>query len=429
MMRFNLTFVRRSAGAVVVALCVLAAGDYATAQCQYEVSAIIEPEEDCSPFPNSLVYGRGMNAHGEVAGHYVPCAIGDERAFFWSESTGFVTLPTPPGVVQAYANDVNDSRMIVGSHLINGVGWTGFVYDPNTRGFTYLQPLHDGHGQTQTVSTLNAINNAGIAVGARLISKPGVTPAVTNAVIWNTNTGEVTDLGVGEGPNSLAVDGNNATDAAGWSGSSPISTNARALIWSDTVLIELGMLPGTIQSTARSISIQQDAIGSCREPNLGPFVPFLWTKGKMKPFPIPDGYHNAGASDLNDVGQFTGAMAAKPGAPWEHFIFQHGEFYNLADLIVDSPPNLNLTSTTRIGNGGQILGRAGTVAVLLAPIGQPTGDLNFDCRVDVHDLLILLDAWGPVPRAARQTGSPADLNGDGVVNVSDLLILLANWSH
>ncbi len=54
----------------------------------------------------------------------------------------------------------------------------------------------------------------------------------------------------------------------------------------------------------------------------------------------------------------------------------------------------------------------------------PTGDLNGDGVVNVFDLLILLDQWGPCP----DTGDcAADLTGDGQANVFDLLVLLNNW--
>jgi hypothetical protein len=53
--------------------------------------------------------------------------------------------------------------------------------------------------------------------------------------------------------------------------------------------------------------------------------------------------------------------------------------------------------------------------------GDCPGDLNGDGAVDVLDLLVLLDAWGPC------SGCAADLNGDGDVDVLDLLLLLDAW--
>jgi hypothetical protein len=52
------------------------------------------------------------------------------------------------------------------------------------------------------------------------------------------------------------------------------------------------------------------------------------------------------------------------------------------------------------------------------------GDLNDDGAVDVLDLLLLLDAWGP---CADPKDCDEDLNGDGNIDVLDLLLLLDAW--
>lgn len=54
------------------------------------------------------------------------------------------------------------------------------------------------------------------------------------------------------------------------------------------------------------------------------------------------------------------------------------------------------------------------------------GDLTDRGIVNVADLLVLLDAWGPCTDPAF-CHCPADLDDDGSVNSGDLLIMLANW--
>ncbi len=56
--------------------------------------------------------------------------------------------------------------------------------------------------------------------------------------------------------------------------------------------------------------------------------------------------------------------------------------------------------------------------------GNPA-DLNDDGVVNVFDLLILLENWGPCP--PNGDSCPADLTGNGIVNVFDLLALLEAW--
>ncbi|MCH2133380.1 MAG: hypothetical protein MK116_06490 [Phycisphaerales bacterium] len=50
-------------------------------------------------------------------------------------------------------------------------------------------------------------------------------------------------------------------------------------------------------------------------------------------------------------------------------------------------------------------------------------DLDGDGTVGVNDLLLMLEAWGPV-----DPGDPGDVNEDGTVDVNDLLSLLKEWS-
>ena len=55
---------------------------------------------------------------------------------------------------------------------------------------------------------------------------------------------------------------------------------------------------------------------------------------------------------------------------------------------------------------------------------QVQGDADMNGVVNVNDLLIVIDSFGPLP-----IGGPlADFNGDYQVNLNDLLILIGNWS-
>lgn len=407
----------------------LACPSVAHAQCQYEVTAIIQGPHCGFGFFAPLV-GRGMNSHGHVAGSYFQCSVSADEAFYWTPDTGLITLPRSEDIFSAVATDINDSGLVVGRHLIIGDGWTGFVYNPRTRAFSYLPPLHDGHGQMQTVSTINAINNDGIAVGSRVISKPGVVPAVSNAVIWDTNTGEVIDLGVMNGPNSGALGiSDSAEFVVGWFGSSTPVTIGFCRRGDDVVMIS--PFDGADTSTPSDVAENGDVVGTGIILDASVSRAYLWRDGVHLAIidPAP-GFTSTQGVGINNVGQvlYRNSSSASNIVP---ALWQNGNGRLVSELVLDLS-DITLQQPRGINDAGQILTRGlnqgHNVAVLLSPVNQPTGDLNIDCRVDVHDLLILLDAWGPVPRAKRQAGSPADLNGDGVVDVSDLLILLHHWT-
>ena len=404
------------------AISMLALANPASAQCQYEITAVIEGPP-CGPSQTPLpIVGRGMNSHGHVAGSYLRCSVTADEAFYWTPETGLVTMKRPPGVHSAIATDINDAGMVIGHHLYVGVAWKGFVYDIATQEYIHLDPKYG----TGTVS-LNAINNAGIAVGSRSIGKPGQSPNPYNAVIWDTNTGEVVDLGVGKGPNSVAVDVNEMGDVAGWSGSSQISTNVRALAWFDRTMVQLGILPGMVRSRSKHLNNHGEVIG-LSNPASGAGLHFLWVDGEMIPLLPPPGYDLIGSADYSDTRQMTGHIRVEGTSTFHPFLAQHGKYYNMRELVVNVPDGIVIDLTHLISPTGTILARSGTRAVLLSPVDLPVADLNHDCRVDVRDLQMLLDAWSSDVRTRGGNSSPADLTGDGVVDVSDLLILLASWS-
>jgi hypothetical protein len=55
-----------------------------------------------------------------------------------------------------------------------------------------------------------------------------------------------------------------------------------------------------------------------------------------------------------------------------------------------------------------------------------TGDVNGDLRVDIDDLLEVINSWGACPMPCLPQCA-ADLNGDCTVNIDDLLAVINSW--
>lgn len=55
-----------------------------------------------------------------------------------------------------------------------------------------------------------------------------------------------------------------------------------------------------------------------------------------------------------------------------------------------------------------------------------SSDINGDLKVNLQDLVLVLNAWGTCGTSLRCL--QADLNCDGVVNISDLSTVLASWT-
>jgi hypothetical protein len=70
---------------------------------------------------------------------------------------------------------------------------------------------------------------------------------------------------------------------------------------------------------------------------------------------------------------------------------------------------------------GQGIGLDGNpVCALLLPV-YSTGDADGNCRIDVDDLLIVINHWG-------QSGAHGDVTHDGIVNIDDLLLVINHWT-
>jgi uncharacterized membrane protein len=413
-----------AAAFVFAALSILPLGDRAVfGQCSYSYVEIA-PSPCQFGGPPPLIPG-GLNWLGHIVGRYRDCADTTLwHAFFWSEDTGLITLPRPDGVTVMRAFDINDSRQIVGEASFTGIGFRAFMYDMNIGEFMFLEPKH-GAGR----SWANSINKDGAVAGARSIGKSGINPY--NAVIWRPfeKGSPVEDLGIPEGmPNSTARAINEAANAVGTVGS-PIPQ--QGWIRDDGKVQLFGTIPNGTTSGAFGINASRTvACAGFLEPNDQGFITqgALWRDSQWEILPHLPGANSAGPLSINDVDQTVGSIGF-PNGTEVAVLWQHGAVYDMNGLATGS-----FIRARAINNRGQILTRyANSRAALLTPINVPVGDLNYDCRVDFHDLLIMFKQWGQVPQDAPKGRGPhgvpsADLNEDGVVNVTDILILFDHWS-
>ncbi|HRQ74843.1 MAG TPA: dockerin type I domain-containing protein [Phycisphaerales bacterium] len=415
-------WLRLVAAALAAMVC---AAPSAHAQCNYEVTAIIQAPP-CPFIGAPPTRGAGMNAHGHVCGSFEDCSGGGDWGFYWTPELGFKVMPKPQGVYSVQASGINDAGYIVGSSSLTGIGFRGFIFDPQTAQYTYMPTLH-GVGN----SYANAINNSNVVVGSRSIGTTGANPF--NAVIWKPfeKGAPVQDLGVMNGPSSSARDGNIYSDGAGWSGSDIGVLNTRAVLWLKGKGIDLGVLPGMVQSQALGMNSVGDVVGSSAAGLLGPSQVFQWRNGTMSALLPPAGYDRITQTNINDLRQAAGRLRVSDSSIFHPYLWQHGEFYIVNKLVVVPPPEFQITSIPKVGNDGKLLCQATlngkVVSAILTPVGVPPTDLNVDCRTNTYDLLILLEQWGPTPTNATGGVPIADFNGDGRVDVLDLLILLGNW--
>jgi probable HAF family extracellular repeat protein len=208
---------------------------------------------------------------------------------------------------------------------------------------------------------------------------------------------------------------------------------SRASRWTEGEVVDLGTLPGTSSSEARSVNslghvcgIAYTAVGKFEMIRHG----FYWDGGQMQEIGYLPGYTQALAHDLNDSGQVIGVCTTDAGGG-EPFVWKNGTLATLNGLIAVEL-NLNLREAWSINNNGQIAAQAtrpgpngtDTVAVRLTPIPSPIGDSDCDGDIDTDDLLGVINNWAH----ESPKGSNALPPCDGTVELDDLMIVIDNWS-
>lgn len=198
---------------------------------------------------------------------------------------------------------------------------------------------------------------------------------------------QVIDLGtLPGGVNSSASDINNAGDIVGTS--ETMSGQRHAFILIGSVMTDLGTLPGGDRSSASGINNLRQVVGSARN-SVGVFHGFVWQSGVMRDlgaFPPEDPIGSQSfASAINDAGFIAGSVDLA------------GVVWNLAGVpnFPPFPPNVRVTDpgpfrpaqANDINNAGQV---AGKLLSLLQAFRWQSGMLEPLAAPGFHDA----DAFG-----------------------------------
>ncbi len=384
----------------------------ANGQCMYEVIAEMKNPTCDEGSGNATI--TAISDTGIVVGNFsINCGF-DVQPFIWTVEGGFVALPLPPGVSEAFAHDVNNDGEIVGSLFRDDVGTRAFRYKDGV--WTELPPTGSGTG-----ARANAVSDNGWAVGHRDTGRGSV------AIRWRDDVVEVYQPRSGD--SAHANDVNESVSAVGQT-VGHLQGSQRAFWWFGHTVIQIPPLPGGDTSDAVAINDLSTIVGTSA-------IPVEGGAGERRSWFFEDGVQidlgtlpdasRVSAEDINDARQIVGRASGVENNTSTPFLWQHGQMFDLESLIVKPPSGKNLSTARAINNNGWIA----IDGIVLAPVGRTLGDVNIDCIVDERDLIAVLEDWGhdklnhPTDQVTSATFQPP---ADGIVDAADLAVVLGNWS-
>jgi probable HAF family extracellular repeat protein len=314
----------------------------AAADPQYQVFFIESPAA-------SFTSATDINDDGVVLGVYVE-ASGDAGVFLWSESEGFIDLPSPEPFTTAAA--LNECNVAVGRYdLLDGSGdtralrWLPGAATPEELGVlgTFVAP---GGAFTVHSSDATGINDRGQIVGNT--SSPRFRQ---EAFLW-TERREMIPLGTLGGDFSMASDINNFGHVVGQSSTAEGDTHA--FLWTPgRGMRDLGALnePGFTFSQSAGINDLVRVTGLTTTPDSEFGHAFLWSPRRgMEDLDAGSEDTASQGQELNETGKIVGAFSIGE-SPIHAAVWQRGR--PRLDLTAGSP----LFSAARaINNPGTIVG-------------------------------------------------------------------------
>lgn len=402
-------------------------------------------------------YAVAINSNGDIVGtEFQPAGVYGV-AVVWS---GGERIELPDLGEGAFASDINEAGVIVGSVIQNGqyraARWVNRSLE--------LLPLPAFETEDGVIwSFANSINSAGIVTGT--IQAPVATPSA--ALRWDFE-GVALVQSEGLETKGIAIDNSSGVLINGYFDGG--SNRAPAIVNPDGT-VDVLPAPGAIFGAAGT-TVGRNGIAAgyfyTSEDGVFQIKGAAWPNGVFTPLQMPAGQRFAfpGAVGMNGMvfGSATDGVSgiSVPGF-WQLEIEQgfmrsssmSGSRGQTIELKAQSlrPSGANAGYAVAVRVNGQAIGQTVTdatgrarlnytipqsysgsqltvrftdetgasIETIIAVVpGGIVGDLNGDNRVNAQDLALLLSSWG-------QTGA-ADLNGDGMVGAPDLSALLAGWT-
>jgi uncharacterized membrane protein len=412
-MQFGFTQMLRDRAALpALAIAMFAAiptsASFGQVPCRYTVEYLPSPPP-CQ-FWERYIETSGISPNGRyVCGWIDDCSVGNYAVVVDTQTMQTTIIPRPPAVVSMRAHGINDKNEATGTMTMSSGGpYHAFLWRNG-------EVVDIGLPSTATFAEAHAINNK-----TEIAGYWGGLSAGYHAYVWKN--GEFVDLRMPGGGEWVAHDIGEDSKVVGW------RWMTEAKLWIDSKVIGLGLFPGGTWSIAYSIAPNGSIAGAGTIPDAASpsgyrARAFLYTNGQLQNLGVLPGALDSRAFANNDwaavgVCNFEGDSAA--------FVFANGVMRRIENLQPDS--DLLVYEASGIGDDGSVSanGRFGFShhGLVLRPVYAPPGDIDASCHVNVVDLLAVISAWGSCD---PDWFCPADVNNDAVVDVWDIVLVVQNW--
>ncbi len=287
-----------------------------------------------------------MNERGAIVGYSAPEPFHPSALPVYIDAAGTVSMPAPPDPTFNFVHGLDERGVLVGSSGQRAWAWLQGV--PHL-----LEPpfgVYSGAAQDA--------NRSGLICGS-VGDSDWIGPM---HCVWEspTSTARVLRGLFSDGTTGLAMAVNESGQIAGTSGALVGSFVAMRWQSPDAVPMQIGPLPGAMNSEGLDMNELGDLVGRSSFPDASTEA-FLYHSAAAELiglgfFPSA-AYPYSEALGVNDRRQVVGSANAGPGVA-HAFLWQNGVLHDLNDLVRPDPAILHLSSAVAINDRGEIAAEA-----------------------------------------------------------------------